>query len=56
VDTDKFAANHSTTTQFEVMAMSGATQVFGELMLTPVNAPTVGDPSSTAGSWGRHIS
>ena len=40
VDIDKFAANHSTTTQFEVMAMSGPTQVFGELMLTPVNAPT----------------
>ena len=44
VDTAKFAANHSTTTQFEVMAMSGPTQVFGELMLTPVNAPTVGNP------------
>jgi phosphate-selective porin OprO and OprP len=52
VDTDKFAANHSTTTQFEVMAMSGPTQVFGELMLTPVNAPTVGDPFFYAGFVG----
>jgi phosphate-selective porin len=44
VDTAKFAANHSTTTPFEVMAMRGSTQVFGERMLTPVSAPTVGNP------------
>jgi phosphate-selective porin OprO and OprP len=43
-DTGSFDGDHSTTTQFEVMAMNGPTQLFGELMLTPVKAPTVGDP------------
>ena len=44
VDTGSFAGNNSTTTQFEVVANNGPTQVFGELMLTPVDAPSVGDP------------
>ena len=44
VDTGSFDANHSTSTQFEVMTINGPTQIFGELMFTPVNAPTVGDP------------
>ena len=43
-DTESFAADHATTMQFEVMAMKGPTQVSGELILTPVDAPTVGDP------------
>jgi phosphate-selective porin OprO/OprP len=44
VDTASFAGESSTTTQVEVVALHGPTEVFGELMLTPVNAPTVGDP------------
>ena len=36
--------------------MEGPTQVFGERMLTPVDAPTVGDPFFTAGSSGHPIS
>jgi phosphate-selective porin OprO/OprP len=52
VDTSKFAADHSTTTQFEVMAMRGPTQVFGEWMLTSVNAPTVGNPFFNGGFVG----
>lgn len=52
VDTDSFVADHATTTQFEVMAMKGSTQVFGELMLTPVSAPTAGDPFMHGGFVG----
>jgi phosphate-selective porin OprO/OprP len=44
VETPSFAADHSTSTQFEMMAIHGPTQVFGEWTLTPVSAPTVGDP------------
>ena len=44
VDTASFAGDSSTSSQFEVMAIHGPTQLFGELMVTPVNAPTVGDP------------
>ena len=52
VDTGSFDGNHSTTTQFEVMALNGPTQVFGEWMLTPVDAPTVGDPFFQGGFVG----
>lgn len=52
VDTGSFAADHATTTQFELMAIDGPTQVFGEWMLTPVDAPTVDDPFFHAGFVG----
>jgi phosphate-selective porin OprO/OprP len=52
VDTGAFAASHSTTSQFEVMAISGPTQVFGEWAFTPVDAPTVGNPLFQGGFAG----
>lgn len=52
VDTTSFAANDAATVQFEVMAMRRSTQVFGELMLTPVDAPTMGDPRFHGGFVG----
>jgi phosphate-selective porin OprO/OprP len=51
VDTGSFKANHSTTVQFETMTIKGPLQLFGELEVTPVSAPQVGDPFF----WGGYV-
>ncbi len=44
IDTGKFDADHSLTTQFEGMVLLGRTQFFGECAMTPTSAPKVGNP------------
>ncbi len=44
IDTGKFDADHSLTTQFEAMLLKGRTGFFGEWAMTPTTAPKVGDP------------
>jgi phosphate-selective porin OprO/OprP len=43
-DTGKFAADHSTSTKFEINSMRGSTLMFGEWTITAVDAPTMGQP------------
>jgi hypothetical protein len=44
LDTGEFPASHSLTSQFEVMAIKGPGQLFGELSFTPVSSPPAGNP------------
>ncbi len=44
VDTGKFDAKHSVTSQFEAMVLKGRTQIFGEWSMNSVSAPTAQDP------------
>ncbi len=45
LDTGKFAADHSLTTQLEVTAMRGPWLAYGNYSYTPVSAPSAGNPT-----------
>jgi phosphate-selective porin OprO/OprP len=45
LDTGKFAADHSLTTQLEVVAMNGPWLAYGNYSHTPVSAPQAGNPT-----------